>query len=61
MQTYIWCAYILVSNKFFVCCDTYILIADTIQYYNVHIKQNSKTKSKLFGCIEKSTNTKGAY
>ena len=32
---------ILVSNQFIVCCDAYILITDTMQYHNVHIKQNS--------------------
>ena len=50
---------ILVPNQFVVCGDTFILISDTMQYDNVHIKQNNN-KNQLFGCIEKSNNTKVA-
>ena len=32
---------ILVPNQFVLCGDTFILISDTMQYDNVHIKQNS--------------------
>ena len=48
---------ILVTNRFVVCCDTYILIADTKQYDNIQNK--TAKKSRLFGSIEKSMNTKG--
>ena len=50
---------ILVPNQFVVCGDTFILISDTMQHDNVHIKQNNN-KNQLFGCIEKSNNTKAA-
>ena len=33
---------ILVSNKVVVCCDTFILIADTMQYNNAHMKKSKK-------------------
>ena len=35
---------ILVTNEFVICCDTFILISDTMKYDNVHVhtKQSSK-------------------
>ena len=43
---------VLVTNRFVVCCDTYILIVDTKQYDNIQNK--TAKKSRLFGSIEKS-------
>ena len=33
---------VLVTNRFVVCCDTYILIADTKQYDNIQNKTAKK-------------------
>ena len=38
---------ILVTNRFVVCCDTYILIADTKQYDNIQNK-TAKKKSAIW-------------